>query len=29
MTFLNALEKPAEIKPKLQKLMRSAAPWEK
>jgi uncharacterized protein (DUF1778 family) len=27
--FLNALEKPAEIKPKLQKLMGSAAPWGK
>jgi len=28
-SFLNALERPAEIKPKLQKLMRSNAPWEK
>jgi uncharacterized protein (DUF1778 family) len=27
--FLNALERPAEIKPKLQKLMRSVAPWGK
>jgi uncharacterized protein (DUF1778 family) len=27
--FLNALESPAEIKPKLQKLIRSTAPWEK
>ena len=27
--FLKALEKPAEIKPKLQKLMRNNAPWEK
>lgn len=27
--FQNALERPAQIKPKLQKLMRSDAPWEK
>ena len=27
--FLNALEKPAEVIPKLQKLMGSTAPWEK
>jgi uncharacterized protein (DUF1778 family) len=27
--FLNALEMPAEVKPKLQKLIRSTAPWEK
>lgn len=27
--FQKALERPAQIKPKLQKLMRSNAPWEK
>jgi uncharacterized protein (DUF1778 family) len=27
--FINAFERPAEIKPKLQKLMKSNAPWEK
>jgi hypothetical protein len=27
--FLKALERPAELKPKLQKLMRSNAPWGK
>ncbi len=28
MAFMEALEKPAEIKPRLSKLMRSHAPWE-
>jgi uncharacterized protein (DUF1778 family) len=27
--FLDALERPAQIKPNVQKLMRSKAPWEK
>ncbi len=27
--FQNALERPTKIKPKLQKLIRSNAPWEK